>query len=573
MASNMACINPQFGAFPQGSLTLLKTGLDLPNVIDHYRQQAVERVHILPIPPNRLPWLAPKIKSGQNVFIRNMNNIFIYYETACKRLALSGHTSKAEELENHKLQLKAVVDGLSSKMISELQGLEQQIEPLNGHCYDSNNLACSLTEAVLISHLDIDAALAEEEFETADVDDLQVVAGAISAQVSGNFGIPVTKGSEVSAKIDFSEHLTAANTSTALESSNEDIPNSGAEEPEDSSTDQITTDQNTRANLKRPFDDVDSCSSDDGVLEIDTDPASDGELEADGEEVTDDKAETTIITEALEDEEATEQSEESGENEETEQTGETEEHPSPQGTDLSEETETAEEVPAQQEDADLTGGSAPQIEIEVENTEESGEEDILEEPVSSHHTHTPASSTSSAGKNVETPSKRLTVDNLLWASPASQEDLEFLSDVQAAEDFLASTSDEDCEHYVIKVGALPTESSEVILETTEQAEQAPIIQIEQNPPFEESTLLEDGEGEEKTEPEAINGENDEDMETQLNSMPGAYPTKPFERESPGLSVLKVFGAASVFGIPFSIVYPITTAVLLYGMIRFVRSHR
>lgn len=727
--------------FTMTNLEVSKAELILPNVVTLYREEAVERVHVLPIAPRLLPSLRRTVNGGKNVFIKNMNNVVAYYETAVKRLDSSGHVQEAKDLEDRRLRLKAMIDGLNFNMIAVFILMDQRLSTLDEDARYAVIGRLPAFEATMAEQLPAASGTQEQETEgeqeaegvpiapqypptpssTAEIPIAEcfdepdsTTIEDLENQVQNNMEAPpVFKATEYEAEkhqaskgsseqvfspldqdshdscIDRNEPAMSGETggleqTAPLISSESSINNTLEPTPQTSTEltpEELNSGNNTERTLKRSFGDMDEQESEEESL--------DDEVEY--EEVTDDEDEVIIITEEPEEEaplplpetttfydqtpqdsnegdssSPTVQMEESQDDnvdhvevaDEEEETIIITEEPEEGEAPLSdpeistfheqaEQQDNGSESPSstrQENNADADNNEYPSLSIQPEPEfsnkgilqhlaeddrqdpeETTGNNDgflpQVETPAQLHDAPESVSSVSPISKHVL---DYLPEESLYeWGSSLSQEDQDFLDDFHAAEEFLASSSDEECDAYPVKVVVVPfsvtaenTQHAETILDQDSVSSQA----AEEAPSSEESTLLnkdemleeektENGEATDKNEEaNAAAGASDEAAETgfaevaetaetdetvpvvegklessdetedQQDTTPAHVPTIDSEEavdssEPPQWSLRGILGTVTAIGIPMAILYPTFTAVVLFGMIRYARSRR
>jgi hypothetical protein len=735
------------------NLEVSKAELILHNVITLYREEAVERVHILPIAPRQLPWLRRTVNGGKNVFIKNMNNVVVYYQTAVKRLESSRHTKEAKDLEDRRLRLKAMIDGLNFNMIAVFTFMDQRLGTLDEDARYAVIGRFPAFEATMAEQLPAASATQDQKpdatpfvpqyppipsstaetpiAEYSDEPDSRT-GEDLDHQVQNNIEVspalqamedtrkdeaektqssqdnseqvisPLDENShdncadnnesamtgeagdhELAAPLIFAES-SVVNTLVPTPESTTSIP----EQPEPSNSINIDTAGSQRPALKRSFDEMENQESEGETM--------DNEVEY--EEVTDDEDEVIIITEEPEEEallplpetttlcdqtpqeskevdlscQPAQKEESEDDNIEHEQVADEEEEP----IIITEEPEEEEsplpgpEIPTLHEQAaqESNGSESPSSAMQEESTGAEINECLslpilpeseftnegtlqhfamkdsrqgLEETTDSNddflsQVETPAqpqdapesiSSISPVGEhsNKTVPDYLNEGSSNEWGSSLSQEDQDFLHDFYAAEEFLASSSDEDGDAYPVKVIVVPVNATVENTHHTEtiSGQESVLSQAaEEAPSSEESTLLNEDEvlEEKKTETKAATNENEEsnavvgaskentetaapatdtaevaevaetvpavdeklesgdETEDKPDTTPAPVPTQESEGaidsyEPPQWSLRGILGTVIAVGVPMAIIYPTSTAVVLFGMIRYARSRR
>lgn len=542
----MACISSFSTKQRPKSPNLTKKSLDLPHIVKLYREEAVARVHLLPIPPHRLPWLSRTIKEGKDVFITNMTIILNYYGAACKILQMMGHMTEAGELESRRLHLKTIFGGLNLTMISILQILESKLDGLdeNGDTFDFCTFGFSALEAELSKHLNevdvvehgTDAVSIGSQYSAVETSPAEfsvaesiVEAGSTTVNKSDNM---LAEAFESPLAPETTEQHFEANDKAAVEQHIQDDAHEIVEQLAKCS-DTLTVSENNALRTNNETANSPPAATSDPMQ---------SEYELTGEEEED----TIVITEEAE-----------GEGEEA----------LPAQFD----TPTLDEQTSQQcHEAVLSGE-------QVFITEEADEKALSRDQ-------------DSAASPIQDPSSDdINEEGLAgsYFSRLSQEvlNLHLLEDFKIAEGFLSNTSDEeDHDSCTVHTGPMDVHTAVGPGTDDESLSGSDEAEFEENPTSAETTLLEDGEGmgeilfrkdhavaeEKKESVEAVNAINHDE----LDSMPGSFPMKHIDHDKgPEWSIRAILGTVAAVGISMSVIYPTFSAFVLFGIIRFARSRR
>jgi len=543
---------------------------DCPNLIHLYRLEAVETVHVLPIPPPMLPRLCSTNKRDEKPFLRNLIGVIDYYGSTIQILKYLGQTQEVEDLQTRQRRLFKILDGLDTNCVAFLTAMEEKLSQ-----YDEDQ-QYELVKNTSIFKTVVEGCLPRvfpSTTPSADVIEgrLEGLEGPATSALDVS---PVEEKNEVSVEDKLEDDLATQQTSEAVVSPSnvhEDLAADAAhatigftpEEPEqEASGDSSTNAEPQQPTLKRTFDEM-------------FESASEHEIHDDGVEYgqeTDDDDEVIIITEGPEEMADDCQSASDEEVEMSISDGE-----SVVGGPRTEELD--ESIPLLRRlgipmlndwDIEEPIEATPSIEIDtarfihqtilpdldlVEDNsllESIGEYSFQDDEETSGNIEEwfPSSSPtqpspvqdifSPALSSTEESSDESLIeeDASQCASQMSDENLAFLRDFYAAEDFLASSSDEEDDENPVTAILPPVKPQ-------------PIIEL----------VGERTEGNSPTVPGAFQVEESEAEEAVASS------------ERPRFSVGRILGATALIAIPMSIIYPTVTALVLFGIIRIARSRR
>lgn len=620
----MACISSLSTEYSSKKSSLTVNSLDLPHIVNLYREEAVARIHVLPIPPHRLPWLPRTIKEGKDVFINNMTIILNYYAAACKILQVTGHMTEAGELKSRRLHLKTIFDGLNVTMISMLRIWESQFDGVdeNGDAFDFCTFGFSALEAEMSKHLKEGDQLADQRSDTVSIGSQNTatetssaeapVAGSIVESGPATVSKPddmLAEAFKVSLAPEATEQQFQANneavveqyiqdgthaivtqfakcsnapnepansspaaTSDPMESTVGSLVNSTLGEPNESDNAKDNALETNQTGLKRAFDDLNNDSQDENYVpseksaeESERYPEQQSEYELSEDE------ETIIITEADEDE----------------------------GDEALPETSTHDEQISQQcHEAVLSGDGVTLNEHEQHPNQRGELKQLIQEMSENMFITEEADDDEALSRDLDSATSPIQGPNSddsneagfasSYLSHLGQDLLEFLEDVKIAEGFLTNTSDEE-DHGSCTVHAgranVPTEGG---YDTDDDSVPGLESELDEGPTSAETTLLEDGDGdrmgdilfykdqavaEEKKKNASVKIVKSNNRD-ELDNMPESFAMKPIaQSKGPKWSIRAILGTVAAVGISMSLIYPTFSAFVLFGIIRFARNRR